>query len=272
MGRTVVLLVLTIGVVASACGNESTDDTPGTLRVLFVGNSLLYYNDLPSLFRTWANAQPGSIRIETEMLAEAGHSLSQHLRDGALRDELATGRFDLVILQEIGGWPLCASSDLVCANFESDLSQVAELVRRQGAEPIWMATWHPLADAQTQLSERVAAISGRVGVRTVDTGLALHSSEEFEALTELLAPDFHPDLPGSWFLAALLARAVQDEPLAEPDAALGACRRDWRGQGIVATELASSQVRSEPSCDVLDPALASRIVRDVNAAIGSVVR
>ena len=202
------------------------------------------------------------------MLAEAGYSLSDHLNGSQFEYELENGDYDFVILQEVGGWPLCASSDFACLEFEPRLRLIANLVRRNGAEPVWMATWHPMADAQGQLSQRVAAISERVGVRTVDTGLSLHSSDEFDALTELLAPDFHPELLGSWYLAALLLATVQENPLSIPTEELSACRHDWREHGLVATEVASGQVTSEPLCDVLSEELAARIVGDVNAALG----
>lgn len=66
-------------------------------RVLFIGNSYLYTNDLPQLVA--ALAQSHGARLDTGLRAEPDFGLSDHLRDHRLRAALAQ-RWDWIVLQQ----------------------------------------------------------------------------------------------------------------------------------------------------------------------------
>lgn len=76
------------GMAALTLGACSAQTRPPTERVLFVGNSLIYYNDLPSQFAQLASLALGR-RVEAEMLARGGAHISQHVAAGEVQRELA---------------------------------------------------------------------------------------------------------------------------------------------------------------------------------------
>ena len=69
-----------------------------TKKILFVGNSLTYTNNLPTLFAILAK-QKGKM-VETEMLASAGYALEDHWNVGCLQKLISSGYYDIVVLQQ----------------------------------------------------------------------------------------------------------------------------------------------------------------------------
>lgn len=78
-------------------GNDSSYVEP-TFRILFVGNSLTYTNDLPALVRDVAVAN--NIQIETEVLAYPNYALEDHWHDGNFQMLMREKNFNYVIVQQ----------------------------------------------------------------------------------------------------------------------------------------------------------------------------
>jgi len=72
---------------------------PDTIRVLFIGNSFTYYNDMPQMLEAMAASRNGPV-IRTTMVASGGATLEDHWRDTAARSLLQRGRWDWVVLNE----------------------------------------------------------------------------------------------------------------------------------------------------------------------------
>ena len=73
-----------------ACGTEH--------RLLFVGNSLTYSNDLPAMVEQ-AAARRG-ISLSTMMLAKPNYAIVDHWAEGQVQDMIRTGDYDYVIIQQ----------------------------------------------------------------------------------------------------------------------------------------------------------------------------
>ena len=96
----------------AAMANGNADEQ----RVLFVGNSLTYYNDVPSLVTALVRSADPQTSIETDMLADAGATMRDHLSDGAFSIVLDAGHYDVVVLQDRGSYPMCSRGDAACAD------------------------------------------------------------------------------------------------------------------------------------------------------------
>ncbi|MFC5570962.1 SGNH/GDSL hydrolase family protein [Lysobacter yangpyeongensis] len=216
-----------------------------TLRVLFVGNSLTYYNDLPSTFATLYQAAAPDARIETELLAQGGGRLRERLQDGVLAKLLAEHRYDVVVLQELGGLPLCPDDFPSCRDAPAALRESVELVRAHGARAVWFATWQASPEAQRELSLRVRALSHSLQLETVDIGAMLQRVSP-TARTRLLHDDGHPDYLGTWLIAAALVDRLAQAPL--PDSAPPSCGWQWRDGALDARRPASQQTTTRAPC------------------------
>ncbi|MGZ8867447.1 MAG: hypothetical protein ACXW2P_03815, partial [Thermoanaerobaculia bacterium] len=69
------------------------------LRILFIGNSLTYSNDLPSMVRRIGELD--GKRIDATMVAAPNFSIEDHLRSERSRRALVRGgKWDIVVLQQ----------------------------------------------------------------------------------------------------------------------------------------------------------------------------
>lgn len=88
MFRSLLLLALCCG-----CSSVSADDTT---RVLFIGNSLTYYNNMPVTFQNISANLNRKVKIG--MYAPGGSGFINHVNDPAVYD-LFRQKWDVVVLQ-----------------------------------------------------------------------------------------------------------------------------------------------------------------------------
>ncbi|MEQ9468328.1 MAG: SGNH/GDSL hydrolase family protein [Ekhidna sp.] len=84
-----------------SCGSSSKDDNPladDTIQILFLGNSLTYFNDLPSLVAQKAKEQ--NVNIKTEMIAFPNYALEDHWNDGKVQKQMKTGKYKYLVIQQ----------------------------------------------------------------------------------------------------------------------------------------------------------------------------
>jgi hypothetical protein len=79
-------------------GRAGRDATARPIRVLFVGNSYTYVNDLPSIVAAVASAR--GVNVAPGMLAEPDFALEDHIVTGAYDAEIASLPWDWVVLQQ----------------------------------------------------------------------------------------------------------------------------------------------------------------------------
>ncbi|MBC7929893.1 MAG: hypothetical protein H7Z38_04925 [Rubrivivax sp.] len=86
--------------VALACARSHAEQKPSDkLRVLFVGNSLTYANDLPSMIEALAKSSGGK-RLKHKSVALPDYGLEEHWNQGDARRLIAKGEWDVVVLQQ----------------------------------------------------------------------------------------------------------------------------------------------------------------------------
>ena len=88
-------------VLLASCGSladPAPEPPPGRHRVLFVGNSLTYVNDLPAMFAAIGLAAGDTIVIKT--LAYPDWGLQDHWEKGSAPEEIASNSWDFVVMQQ----------------------------------------------------------------------------------------------------------------------------------------------------------------------------
>ncbi|HEX2627716.1 MAG TPA: hypothetical protein VHM26_01850, partial [Chitinophagaceae bacterium] len=68
------------------------------LKILYIGNSLTYTNDLPALISNIAKQDSATITYTT--FASPDYSLEDHWNEGKVEDAITTGRYDFVVAQQ----------------------------------------------------------------------------------------------------------------------------------------------------------------------------
>lgn len=241
------LLALMVLLFPGVAGIHAEQAAP--LRILFVGNSLTYYNDLPGLVQQLAAADGDHSRlVAVDMLAAAGASIAQHLEAGHLQRYLGSEEFHVVVFQDMGGWPLCPPDFPGCAESVPSIEQVVMLIRASGAEPLWFSSYQPIPALQAALSEQAREISSRLNIRLADVGAAWTMHEAATDEGSIFLDSGHPNLEGSLLAAATILNAM-GLPIIEPgEAATEVCFRRWQGSGISASQMASTQHLAKREC------------------------
>ena len=97
-----VLFALAMSIAAGtgiSCGNATEPPRTGGIRVLFIGNSLTYVNDLPRTLSALARSVNDTINVE--MVASGGYALIDHYNGGSdALSQIALGNWDYVVLQQ----------------------------------------------------------------------------------------------------------------------------------------------------------------------------
>jgi hypothetical protein len=204
------LTALLAVLLAPACGSDPTGPSlaDADTRILFIGNSLTYSNNLPGLVETVAEVAGHS--VETAMLASPDFGLSDHWFSGApeLIREL---RPDIVVLQQ--GPSTLPSSQAYLREWTDSLARV---IRDVGAEPALMMVWPP-EDPQYTFASVYA--SYRAAAEDVDgifipAGVAWLEAWKADDRFVLYAADrFHPAPLGSVVAAMTVVRTLFDQSL-----------------------------------------------------------
>lgn len=78
--------------------NEPENNLDADYNLLFVGNSLTYYNNLPNLVKEIAASR--DIILNTEMLAKGNYAIVDHWADGQVQTLIRSKKYDYVIIQQ----------------------------------------------------------------------------------------------------------------------------------------------------------------------------
>ena len=187
------------------------------MRILFIGNSHTYFNDLPGVFR--AICRDRGRDVETDSVTKGGytfaHFLSEKNETGRqVRARLAGPRYDYVVLQEQTVYPITAPH-----TFRRGAARLCELVRENGAVPVLYATWAYQKDGKQlqkfgidydemyrKMHEAYAEAAEKNHTLLADVGSAFYEKTETENLFN--DDGSHPNEAGSNLAAETIAEVI----------------------------------------------------------------
>ena len=131
-----VLIFTVINVLLAATSAQGQDTT----RVLFLGNSYTYFNELPVMLSELA-ASMGHV-VETSQNTPGGASLQGHMTNDTSQDLIQQGDWDFVVLQE-QSQKASLPYDQVQADFFPAVQALADEIRNHNdcAVPLLYMTW-----------------------------------------------------------------------------------------------------------------------------------
>jgi predicted alpha/beta superfamily hydrolase len=137
-------------------------------KVLFLGNSLTYVNDLPSAFASLA-AEGESLSVD--MIAQGGASLADAAHDPMIARAIVAGGYTDVILQERGGEAFCP---VTCQErgtvlpAQASAEAVAAMARAAGARVYYLGTWQTSRETNAALEYGERAIARVIGATYIE--------------------------------------------------------------------------------------------------------
>lgn len=182
-----------------------------TLSVLFVGNSYIFFNNLPDMVEGISMGLDGP-RLIAESHTHPGYSLQRHLDDGHLpRVFGARPDWDAVVLQENSRFaaPFHPVTGELGSNdaFTDAVRVFDDLVRAQAADPVLLMTWakQPWPDQIVEIADAYLEIGEEVGARVALVGRAFAAALNGRPDLQLHVSDgSHPTPAGSYLAACVL--------------------------------------------------------------------
>jgi hypothetical protein len=184
------------------------------VRVLFVGNSYTYFNNLPALVRAMAEAR-GQV-LETEMVAPGGWRLEDHFEKGEARALLRDWPWDHVVLQEqstlgtnlfVDGLARIAGDEV----FHPWAEKWVEEITSAKAKPVFYLTWARKASPEDQatLTRSVLRVANPAHAAVAPAGPAFALVRAARPELELFIEDgSHPSPAGSYLAACTIYATV----------------------------------------------------------------
>lgn len=181
---------------------------PGkSLRILFIGNSLTYFNDLPALVAELGKMDETTITYK--MLAPGGYSLEDHWNRGDAQKEMQATHYDLVVGQQ-GPSALPESQVLLKMYAEKYARECAKLKTSWALYMVWPseARSFDLDNVIFSYSEAAKATSALL----LPAGLAWKLAWSTDPQFPLYGSDrFHPSKTGSLLAAITIYAALQQK-------------------------------------------------------------
>jgi hypothetical protein len=195
-------------------------ERPG-LRVLFVGNSLTYYNDMPGLVQKLAAGDPGARPLFAVYYTAPGWSLRSASRDGGLADLLHEVDWDVLVLQEHSTRAAAPEESLRrdTVPFARDLQDRATA---GGARTVVFMNWFAREPEATDLGIELAA-------SVAPAALAWDEALRGRPGLDLLGSDgAHPNLAGSYLIACVFYATLTGRDPTASSFTAGLTRSDAR--------------------------------------------
>jgi hypothetical protein len=187
---------------------------PRRLRVLFIGNSLTFVNDLPGQLRRLVAAE--GVVLQTAQVTPGGASLDDHWKGAAARAAIARGGWTHVVIQ-----PQTLEPFTMPRRFRAAAARLAAASRAVGATPLLLEPWamepfHPVyaerwarggpAALSGALRRAFAAVGPASGAPVVPVGPAFDAARRQRPGLRLTGADGgHPSPAGTYLAACVLA-------------------------------------------------------------------
>jgi hypothetical protein len=177
-------------------------------RILFIGNSLTYQNDLPAMVGQLARAAGRPLAVQS--VAKPDYGLEEHWRDGEARKAIAGGSWDFVVLQQ--GPSALPDSRRVLIDYTKRFD--AE-IKKAGARTALYMVWpsrQRRGDAEA-VSQSYRAAAQAVNATLLPVGDAWRDAWAIDRELPLYAADnFHPSGIGTYLAALVVYRHLLGAP------------------------------------------------------------
>lgn len=173
------------------------------LRILFIGNSHTYYNDMPVMVQR--RAEDEGFDCSVTMIAHPGWFLAQHAEEPDVRFNILYGHYDYVVLQE-HAHPFGPEE-----KFHEAAAALNGMIRQAGSIPIIYECWARKAepDVQAHMNEVHKQVSDEINALLAPVGENWWSYQKSWPDLEMYADDGeHASSAGSDFAAKYIWETI----------------------------------------------------------------
>ena len=191
-------------------------------KILFVGNSITYFNDMPILFQDIANNKGKNVAVQQHTVGGTG--FVNHVVDANLYTLFRNNVWDAVVLQPGSGesagasWPVNTTIQRGQVLLDSirRYSPCAKVFLYQIPYGVPSpTTYNTYQTVQTQIKDSITKMADNLQLPFVPAGESarMHYTAQQDLLLHGSYNDIHPNLNGSYLVAATMFTAIFQEPV-----------------------------------------------------------
>lgn len=177
-----------------------------TVRVLFIGNSLTYVNNLPRMVQALVESAGGAWKLEYEMIASAGATLEYHWTSGIALDSIRKKEWDFVVLSDQSTRPY-VQPDL----FLQYARLFNEEIAARGAITLFYLTPanKPVAVNQPRITAAYVDVARELKAEVAPVGVAWQHALQAHPYPDLYLSDgVHPTPRGTYLSACVFYASI----------------------------------------------------------------
>jgi hypothetical protein len=218
MNPSIIRTVVLGSVLFSGCSLSSPTDLPvqvvGTgSHLLWIGNSYLYYNDIPAMMQTLADSAKGE-RVAIAVVAGPNLALVDHRNSGVAGAAITNGDWKWVILQQ-GPSSVEANRDTLRAMTQFFSTEI----KKAGGTPALFSAW-PTSDRLQDFDRAIESYSiaaNDVGGILLPVAAAWKLAMQRDAALKLYDDGLHPSIDGAYLSALVVySRLLGKDPRGLP--------------------------------------------------------
>ena len=188
-----------------SCGSSGPPDDGDGLSILFIGNSLTYTENVPTLVEGLGHAARLD-RIRVAVVALPDYSLEDHWNRGEALDSIDRGGWDAVVLQQ--GPSSLVSSQL---HLREWAGRFAERIRAAGGRPALYMVWPPVGGSWDGVVAAYTDAAAASDAALLPAGRAWQAVLAAHPEIALYGPDqFHPTRAGAYLAALVIFGGLAD--------------------------------------------------------------
>jgi hypothetical protein len=202
---------------------QAQSDEPG-IRVLFIGNSFTFYNDMPQMVQELAEGNPDGPAIFSVSRTRAGWTLEGAADDKGLDSLLEDVHWDAVVLQE-RSWLLSFDDEYWLRSTYPYADELRRKIEAAGSSVILVETWGYRdglreEDSYDLMQQRLLAgvteLAQRLGMDVAPVGNAWWAVHSERHELDLWDDDGrHPSRAGSYLAACVFYKQLTGQDPAE---------------------------------------------------------
>jgi hypothetical protein len=213
--RWVLLLGLAFAAIWFGFVENSWLDPRPVQRVLFIGHSRTYYNNMPAMVAKMADSAGSDVRYEVTMQAFAGATAEDHWHNAKTEALLARGNWDRVILQldavlpkdepDSSGLFVYGSQLIAKAATKSQPAIISDWTFR---DPFYEKYSWNRADHFQKTELHYQGLAQQAGAQLIDVARVWEEVRSQDLTFSLYKDDDHPSLEGSYLVALVVYSAL----------------------------------------------------------------
>jgi hypothetical protein len=183
------------------------------LNILFVGNSIVYTNNLPAVTSTLLAAYTDK-DIKVSMLASGGMTISEHFEKQELHSVIRDKTYDYVFLQERGGDLFCLlkvdfMDDPQCSKMLKSYDDLLSALRKSSKEIVILGTYQTHKGASEAIQKAEQKLGELLGIDALVVSNVI-SDRLNSALNEnwLHSDGAHPGIEMTKYYATIISSKI----------------------------------------------------------------